>query len=290
MNKDRIKAIIYIIIAAILLSTGGILLKFVDMQPMAIASLRGLISTIVVWAYLRKPKFTFSKPQVIGAISYAGMVTGFILANKLTTAANAIILQFTAPIWIALISYWVLKEKIHWYDWTAIAIVSGGMVLFFIDSVGGGSMAGNIVAILSGVALAGATVGMRLQKEGSPVETTLMGHFITFIVGLPFLFGANFTMQNVIVILILGIFQVGISYILYALAVKHLTALETILIMYLEPILNPVWVFLFVGEKPSHLALIGGIIVIATVAIRSIVENKELEKMKLKRNQDVIDI
>ena len=280
MKKDRIKAIIYIIIAATLLSTGGILLKFVDMPPMAIASSRGLISAVVVWLYLRKPKFTFSKAQVIGAFSYAGMVTGFIIANKLTTAANAVVLQFTAPIWIAIISYWLLKEKIHWYDWAAIAIVSGGMVLFFIDDVGGGSVAGNIVAILSGVALAGATIAMRLQKDGSPVETTLLGHIITFTVGFPFLFQASFTKQNIIVLLLLGIFQVGIAYILYALAVKHLTALETILIMYLEPILNPIWVFLFVKEVPSTLSLIGGFIVIVTVAIRSVVKSKELEKQK----------
>lgn len=282
MKKDRIKSIIYIIIAATLLSTGGILLKFIDMPSMAIASSRGLISTIIVWLYLRKPKFTFSKPQVIGAISYACMVTGFIVANKLTTAANAVVLQFTAPIWIAIISFWLLKEKIRWYDWAAIAIVSGGMVLFFIDDVGGGSVAGNIVAILSGVALAGATIGMRLQKDGSPVETTLLGHLITFVVGFPFLFQASFTKQNIIVLLLLGVFQLGIAYILYALAVKHLTALETILIMYLEPILNPIWVFLFVREIPSTLSLIGGVIVIATVAVRSIVESKELEKINRK--------
>ncbi|MCK9443102.1 MAG: DMT family transporter [Tissierellaceae bacterium] len=275
-KKERIKAIVYTIIAATLLSTGGILLKFIDMNPMAIASSRGIFSVAIVWAYLKKPKFTFSKPQVVGAISYAGMVTGFILANKLTTAANAVVLQFTAPIWVAILGAWILKERIRWYDGISIVIVSLGMILFFIDDMGGGSLEGNIVAILSGVALAGSTIGMRMQKDGSPVETTLLGHFITVLIGLPFLFQASFTIQNIFGIFLLGVFQLGISYILYALAIKHLTALESILIMFLEPILNPIWVVIFYGEKPSVYSLIGGLIVIVTLALRSVIANKQI--------------
>lgn len=270
MDKDRMKAIIYIVIAATLLSTGGIILKYVDMNPMAIASSRGIISAMVVWLYLKKPNFTFSKPQVIGAFSYAMMVTGFIVANKLTTATNAVVLQFTAPIWILILGVWLLKEKVHWYDIVSIFIVSAGMILFFIDDVGGGTLVGNLVAIFSGLALAGSTIGMRLQKEGSPVETTLLGHIITVIIGLPFLFSANFTFTNIVGILLLGVFQLGIAYILYATAVKHLTALEVILIMFLEPILNPIWVMLIHGERPTKFSLIGGTIIIATVAVRSI--------------------
>ena len=275
MDKGRIKAILYIVLAATLLSTGGVILKFVDMNPMAIASSRGIISSIVVWLYLKKPNFTFSKPQVIGAFSYAMMVTGFIVANKLTTATNAVVLQFTAPIWIVILGVWILKEKASWYDIVSIFIVSAGMILFFIDDVGGGTLAGNIVAIFSGLALAGSTIGMRMQKEGSPVETTLLGHIITVIIGLPFLFSVNFTITNIIGILLLGIFQLGIAYILYATAVKYLTALEVILIMFLEPILNPIWVMLIHGETPSKFSLIGGTIIIVTVALRSILVSKK---------------
>ena len=205
-NYER--QILYIIIAATLLSTGGIVLKYIDMNPMAIASSRGFIATIVVWLYLKKPNFTFSKPQVIGAFSYSFMVTGFIIANKLTTATNAIVLQFTAPLWVVIIGALFFKEKARWYDLLSILIVSGGMILFFIDDVGGGTLAGNIVAILSGLALAGATIGMSLQKEGSPVETTLLGHMITVLMGLPFVLGANFTLVNIIGILFLGIFAI----------------------------------------------------------------------------------
>lgn len=266
----RGRAILFIILGAALLSTGGVLLKFVDMNPLAIASARGFFSTAIVWAYLKKPDFTLTKPKIIGSISYAGMITGFIIANKLTTAANAIVLQFTAPIWVAILSFFILKEKIKLYDILSIILVSGGMVLFFMDDVSSGNQLGNIVAILSGLALAGSTIAMKFQEEGSTVEITLMGHMITTVVCLPFLFQANFTLQNFLVIAILGIFQLGIAYILIAVAIKYLTALEAILIMFLEPILNPIWVFIAVGERPSIYALAGGVIVILTVAMRSI--------------------
>lgn len=280
----RGKAILFVILAAILLSTGGVLLKFVDMNPLAIASARGFFSTTIVWLYLKKPDFTLTKPKLIGAISYAGMITGFIVANKLTTAANAIVLQFTAPIWVAILSFLVLKERLKLYDLISILLVSAGMFLFFMDDVSGGNQLGNIVAILSGVALAGSTIAMKLQEEDSTVEITLMGHILTTIVCFPFLVQeANLTLQNIIVIAILGIFQLGIAYILFAIAIKYISALESILIMFLEPILNPIWVFIVVGERPSVLALIGGLIVISTVAIRSIYISN------LNKRQDVIE-
>lgn len=288
IDKVRIKAIIYIIIAATLLSTGGIILKYVDMNPMAIAGSRGFIAAIVVLIYLKKPKFTFSKPQIFGAISYATMVTTYTIANKLTTATNAVVLQFTAPIWLIILGVWFLKEKVHWYDIVSIIVVSGGMLLFFIDDVGGGSLAGNLVAILSGIALAATTISLSLQKEGSPVETTLLGHIITFIVTLPFIFKADFTTANIIGVFMLGTFQLGIAYILYSTAVKYLSALEVILIMFLEPLLNPIWVMLIHGETPSKFSIIGGTIVILTVAARSIVVSKQ-SKNKSKQLKNIGD-
>jgi drug/metabolite transporter (DMT)-like permease len=274
MNKEKLKAIFFILIAATLLSTGGLLLKLVDLPSMTIAGSRAIISTIVVWLYVKKPKFTFSKAQVSGAVCYSIMVIGFIVANKLTTAANAIVLQYSAPIWVAILGVWILKEKIRWYDLVAILFVAIGMLLFFIDDVEGGNLAGNIIAVLSGVALAGVTISLRFQKNESPVETTLLGHILTAIVGLPFIFGVAFTSMDIIGVLLLGTFQLGIAYIFYSIAIKHLTALEAILIMFLEPILNPIWVFIVVGERPSALSMVGGLIVLMTIVFRSVVSNK----------------
>ncbi len=286
MKKEKLKAIFFILLAAALLSTGGLLLKLVDLPPMTIAGSRAIISTMVVWLYVKKPKFTFSKAQLSGALCYSLMVIGFIVANKLTSAANAIILQFSAPIWVAIMGVFILKEKIKWYDVLAIVFVAIGMLLFFVDDVGGGNFAGNIVAVLSGVALAGVTISLRFQKDESPVETTLLGHIFTALVGFPFIFGVVFTPLDLLGIFLLGAFQLGIAYILYSVAIKHLNALEAILFMFLEPILNPIWVFLAIGERPSNLSLIGGAIVLLTIIIRSIISNKE----EVKANKKLIKI
>lgn len=274
MNKDRLKAILYIVIAATLLSTGGIIIKFIDLPPMTIAGGRAIFSAAVVWLYVRKPKFTFSKAQVSGALCYSTMITAFVIANKLTTAANAIILQFTAPIWVAILSVWILKERIRWFDIVAIFSVAVGMVLFFLDDMSGGNWAGNMVAIGSGIALAGVTISLRFQKDEKPVETTLLGHLITAVIGIPFLIGISYSTGDLVGLFVLGTFQVGIAYIFYSLAVKHLTALESILIMFLEPILNPIWVFLIAGETPGPISLVGGVIVLGTVIARSLLANK----------------
>ena len=148
------------------------------------------------------------------------------------------------------------------------------MLLFFIDDVGGGNLAGNILAVLSGVALAGITISPRFQKNESPVETSLLGHILTAIIGLPFIFGVAFTTTDIVGILLLGVFQSGIAYIFYSIAIKHLTALEAILIMFLAPMLNSIWVFMAIGEKPSLLSILGGVLVLITIVIRSIVANK----------------
>ncbi len=286
MNKDRLKAILYIVIAATLLSTGGIIIKFIDLPPMTIAGGRAIFSAAVVWLYVRKPNFTFSKAQVSGALCYSTMITAFVIANKLTTAANAIILQFTAPIWVAILSVWILKERIRWYDIVAIFSVAVGMVLFFLDDMSGGNWAGNMVAIGSGIALAGVTISLRFQKDEKPVETTLLGHLITAVIGIPFLIGISYSTGDLVGLFVLGTFQVGIAYIFYSLAVKHLTALESILIMFLEPILNPIWVFLIAGERPGPISLVGGVIVLGTVIARSLLANRinQVKKYETAKN------
>lgn len=274
MSREKKIAILQIIIAAALLSTGGIILKFIDMPSMAIAGSRAVFSAAVVWMYVKKPKFTYSKAQITGAICYSSMVILFIVANKLTTAANAVILQFTAPIWVAILGAIILKERTRWYDLVAIVLTGAGMMMFFMDEMGGGSSIGNMVAVLSGVALAGVTISLRFQKDGSPVETTLLGHLITIAIGMPFILGASLTLQNFIGIFLLGTFQLGLAYIFYSLAIKHLTAMETILIMILEPILNPIWVFLYNGEMPGMLSMMGGILVIATIVWRGLISSR----------------
>lgn len=278
--KDRTKAIIQLIIASILWSTGGLLIKLVDWNPIAIAGSRSFIAGLVIFAYLKKPKITMSKPQVVGAIAYATTVILFVMANKMTTSANAIMLQYTSPAFVAILGVWLLRERIHWFDLVSILFVIGGMVLFFNDASGAGNMIGNLIAVISGFFLAVVTVALRFQKDGSPVETMLLGNFLTFIVAIPFILGGLPDLKSIVAIIILGIVQLGISYILYGLAIKHLGALEAVLITVIEPLLNPFWVFVVVGEKPTVLSLLGGLVVLIGVIGRNIAFVKYTAKLK----------
>ena len=273
-ENQRYKGIIAVIIASLLWSTGGIFIKMIDWNPVAISGSRSLVAALVLLAYNKKPKITKSKPQIYGAISYALTVLIFVIANKLTTAANVILLQYTAPIFVAILGIKFLKEKIHWYDIIAIVVVFSGMILFFIDNVSTGNLIGNILGVLSGLTLACTTIALKLHKDESAIDTTLIGNLITFIVAIPFILMSMPSLKSIIVIIIMGVFQLGISYIFYTYAIGKLTALEAILFTVIEPLLNPVWVYIFDGEKPGKFAILGGIIVIIAVVTRSIYISK----------------
>lgn len=275
MNMCRKKAIIYLIIASILWSIGGVFIKLIDWNPFAIAGARSGIAAIVMFCYLRKPIKGVGKFKLLGALSYTSLLILFVTANKLTTSANAILLQFTAPIWVALFSALFLKEKTKKSDWITILFVILGMIMFFIGDIKLGSLSGNLLSVLSGVAMAGVVIFLKLQDEGSPIEMTLLGNIFTFIIGLPFFFTSLPNLKSVLCLLILGIFQLGISYIFYVTAVKHISALEAILIPILEPLLNPIWVFFITGEAPGSYAICSGFIVVTAIIIKEIYEHRK---------------
>lgn len=267
----RSKAIIFLLLSAILWSFGGLFIKLVSWNPVAIAGLRGFIAMVVLIVYVRHPHFTWSFAQVGGAIAYAVTVTLFVIATKLTTAANAILLQYTAPVYVAFLGSWILKERVLWFDWLIVLTVIGGMALFFLDHLTPGNQLGNVSAILSGVGFACFVLFMRKQKNESPLETVLLGDFFTGLIGLPFMFESMPGALSWLGLLFLGVVQLGLSYILYSEAIKHVTALEAILIPGIEPILNPIWVFLMLGEAPGKWALVGGFVVLVSVTVRSLI-------------------
>lgn len=270
MEKYRKKAILYLVTASILWSIGGLFIKLVNWNPMAIAGARSGIAAIVMFLYLKKPIIHLGKTKLLGACTYSSLLIFFVTANKLTTSANAILLQFTAPIWVVLFSIIFLKEKIKKSDLAIIIFVMLGMILFFIGDLGQGTIIGNFIAILSGISMAGFVIFLKLIKDGSPVEMTFLGNIITFVIAIPFFFQSIPSLNSILGILILGIFQLGISYIFYTLAVKYVSPIEAILIPVLEPLLNPFWVFLFTGEIPGTYAFIGGLIVLIAISVREL--------------------
>jgi drug/metabolite transporter (DMT)-like permease len=249
-----------------------VLIKIVgtSWSGLAIASGRGVIAALFLVATNRGLRFHFSRDQTLGAIGYAACTITFCTATTLTSAANAIVLQYTAPIWIALFGAWFLRERTTAADWLTIVTALGGMVLFFKDSLTVGHLAGDILGLLSGVFFAAMTIALRRQKDASPVESIILGNIIAFFVGVPWLVQSPALATSGWVALgVLGTVQLGVSYWLYARAIKHVTALEAVLIPVVEPILNPLWVLLVMHESPSRWALIGGAIVLSAVTWRA---------------------
>ena len=267
---DRRKAILFLIIAAVLWSTSGIFLKTLNWQPLAVLAGRSLFSSLVFLVYLRRIPRRFTRWQWVAALSSVLTQLLYITAIQMTTAANAIFLQYTAPIYILFLGYWLLREKPSKADWVAMLVIFAGLGLFFGDRLSPGGLTGNLLAIISGVTMALMTVAMRAQKDGSPAESFLLANLLGMLLGGYFVFQQPWTIANWGAIAYLGIFQIGLAFLFYSLAIKVIPALEATLIGTLEPILNPVWVFLLLGEMPGPLALLGGLVVLAGVVISSI--------------------
>ena len=262
-----------LVFTALLWSMGGLLIKSIDWNAPAIAGGRSAIGALVLLSAVRPRHFTWSVAQIGAAVAYAVTVTLFVIANKLTTAANAILLQYTAPLWVALFSSWYLKEPARWYDWPIIVLILAGIALFFMDQLTVSGFRGNVLALLTGVSFGWLALLMRKQKAGSPLESVFLGNVLTTLVCLPFMVGSlpsarGSTALGFGLLAVLGVFQLGLSYILYSSAVRHVTALEVMLIPALEPILNPMLVLLVLGERPGLHALIGGTIVLGAVTAR----------------------
>lgn len=279
MKKSN-SALLRLVMAAVLWSLGGLLIKLIDWNPLAIAGGRSAIAAVVMMLYIRKPTVTLTKNKFFGALAYTGTLICFVSANKLTTSANAILLQFSAPVWVALFSTWFLKEKITKLDWLTIGAVMGGMVLFFMENINGGHTLGNMIAILSGIFFAAMVIFLKFEDKGSPVEITLLGNVFVFLVSIPFLFNVTLSLQSILALLALGIFQIGFAYILYTSATPYVSSVEAILIPVIEPLLNPVWVMLFIGEVPGMYALVGGLIIVVAIVCRSLIQAKQEKKSK----------
>lgn len=254
--------------AAVLWSSSGFFIKWIDWHPLAIAGIRSAVAAVLIRYAFRHSKLVWGMPQLGGAIAYTVTVMAFVAATKLTTAANAILLQYTSPVYVAVLSAIFLKEKPCMYDWLTLSAVGGGMVLFFQDQVSGGGLIGNLLAIGSGMTMAIVTVLLRGQKDGSPFSTVFWGNVLTFICGLPFVFDSSPGVSGWVATLGMGVFQLGFAYILYTTAIQRVTALEASIVTMIEPLLNPIWVFLLLGEMPGYWALIGGTVILTVITAR----------------------
>lgn len=276
-RKQRI-AIVQMLICAALWSIAGILIKLIDWNPFVIAGFRGLFAAVTVGIYMlvKKQKLVLSRPVLISAFFLAATFFCFVSANKLTTAANAIVLQFTAPIFIMLISAVLFRQRFKLPDYATVLLTFCGIAVFFVSGLKDGHLPGDLVAVLAGVFMAGMYLSVSRMDKTEKMSGIFFGQVLTALVGIPFAFFTKGTISTgaVISIIVLGVVQIGIPYILLALASNHCPPLACSLIGALEPLLNPVWVFIFNGERPGIFSIIGGIVVIGAVTAQCILQDR----------------
>ena len=270
--------------AALLFSTGGAAIKVAAFSGMQVSCLRAGIAAAALFLWFRG-RLTWSWPAVaIGAV-YAATLTLFVNSTKLTTAAHAIYLQSTAPLYIIILSPLLIRERIRAREVIYLAVVGSGLLLCFFGRVDATATApdpatGNLLGILCSVSWALTLVGLRWgQRSGEGVGTTAVvaGNLIAFAIGLPFLFPLpSATAAEWTTLVYLGVFQIGVAYVLLTSAIAHLPALEVSLLLLLEPVLNPVWTWLVRGENPGVWVWTGGAIIIAATAAKTIYDSRTL--------------
>ena len=253
-------------------------IKLLDWHPMIIAGSRSLLAAIFLFIMrliIPPPKGGEKSPFPLwaGAFAYAFTMFSFVVANKLTTAANAIMLQYSAPVWAALLGWRLNREKPHWEHWGSMVLVLGGLLLFFQDGLKTGAFLGDGIAVFSGVAFGATSVFLRMMKNGNPSDSLLLSHIICAVVGIPFIFfyPPTLSVSTLMPIVYMGTIQLGLASLIYAYGMKRISAVQAMLSAMIEPILSPVWVLLVTGEKPAITALAGGAIIITAVAASSIV-------------------
>ena len=263
------KAIAITCFVALMWSLAGFNIKMIEWSPYAIAAGRSLVAVILLAPMVLRKGFQKIDRYVIGgAICYAAFNYCFITSTTRTSSVIAIMMQYTAPIYVALLSWLFLRERVGWADIISVGFVFLGMIFFFLDSNSGGSLKGNIVSIFNGITFAGISIFLRLQKDGNPALSMYLGNVISAVAGLPIMWNAGMPDTISLLFLLLAGLLVAVSYTLYAKASTGLSALETVLIPIIDPVMNPVWVFLFLDERPGALTIVGAAVILVSVTIR----------------------
>jgi drug/metabolite transporter (DMT)-like permease len=279
-TKNR--AVAMMATCAVLWSIAGIFIKYIPWHALEIAGGRSMVAAVIVYAFMLRTgmRFRLNRSSVLAGLMLASTFTLFVTANKLTSAANAIVLQFTSPVFIVLLSTLLFRQRFRRSDYAVVAVTVLGIVFCFYGQLSGGSLLGNCAGLLSGATCGAMFVVTGRADPESRMSGILLGHVFTAAISLPFFFLAPPALdgRSVLFVVILGVFQLGVPYLLYGLAVEHCPPLACCLIGVLEPLLNPLWVFLFYRENPGLASLIGGLLVVLTVTCWTVYNSRHAEK------------
>ncbi len=270
------KGILAIISAALLWSTGGLFIKLISLDAYQLSFYRSIFSALTFVLLFRKKVLVFNLPVFLNGIFYAGILILFVVATKLTTAANAIFLQYTAPIYVLIFEPLLLKTKLKAVNVISVFIAFLGMTLFFVGEISPSHLEGNLVALLSGICFAAFLIGIRKSSEEFRVPAIFWGNIFIPILCFNSVYPEfKISLENFLMVVYLGIFQIGLAYAIFTYSIKRIEGIEAALIAMIEPVMNPIWVYLGYGEKPSPFAILGGIIILATITIRTIITEKQ---------------
>jgi DME family drug/metabolite transporter len=271
--------LLFVFAAALLWSTGGLFIKWTGVSGLALNCYRSFFAGITVAILTRREGFGLNSVTVIAAFLYATLVILFVLATKQTTAANAIFLQYTAPVYVLIFEPLMYKEKFRSRDLITVLICLGGMTLFFVGQLRPEDVTGNLMALASGLFFAFYFLMLRhpRAREVNRASSVIYGNLLVLVVTSPWGIAAlsSVNTNDVIAVTYLGVVQLGISYALFTAGMaRGVRSLDAGIICYIEPALNPLWVYLFLHETPSRWALVGGAIIIGTVIVHMLVDHR----------------
>jgi len=269
VNPDLSRGRALLLSAALLWSLAGVFIKFLDLPPLTIVFYRSFFAALVFTPFLRRKDWRIDRPILISVISYTAAISAFVSANKLTTAANAIVLQYTAPFFVFLFSGLVLREKISRLNGFTLAASMIGVAIIFLSSAGQPDMAGVLLALLSGALFAAYMLNLRRTQAVSPVYLTWINNAVCALLLLLVVKSQlGLTSTQLGIVAVMGAVQLGVPYFLFSKGLQTVPLQEASLIALIEPVLNPLWVALTVGEIPSFATLAGGGLIVAALAVR----------------------
>ena len=258
-----------ILSAALLWSLAGVFIKFLDLHPLTIVFYRSLFASLVFVPFLRRQQFQFNRAILVSVLSYTAAISAFVAANKLTTAANAIVLQYTAPVFVFLFTRWVWGEKISRLNSFALTVAMIGVAIISLDSAGEPEMAGVLLALLSGVLFAVYMINLQRTKNVQPVYLTWLNNLVCALLLLMVVRSRlGLSLDQALTLAVMGAVQLGMPYFLFSKGLETVSLQEASLIALIEPVLNPLWVALVVGEIPSAATLVGGAVILFGLGVR----------------------
>jgi drug/metabolite transporter (DMT)-like permease len=280
-QPTKFPPILYVVFGVSLWSLGGVMFKLTSVSGFEANLGRCAFAAITIFFLTRHLGLKLDRWVLLNSLFYTGALSFFALANKKTTAANAIFLQYTAPIYVLVLAPFILKEKFRWTDLLTVAVCLTGMAMFFFDQAPVGDlspesqMQGNLLGLASGVCFGVYMLLLRTPRalKHNPAVSVFYGNLMAILFMLPFVISAPsaWTGIDVMAVAILGIFQIGLAYYFFTLGVaKGVRSLDASIIGFIEPILNPVWVFLVVGERPAPWALTGGAVIVTAVIVHTL--------------------